>query len=187
MADAGGREREGAATAASPALSHRPVVASDVYDVDAIDAVGAVGAVDLRGQGIHVAPNRFATLTGGELYAALVGPNGIRGRAFVPETLSQFVERIAVHRHFDLLRVEYSWIVGLDVSGRRVQIVLAPGVLRCDSSLSADVDVACTQDTFIDVVSGRRTVDAAYRIGALDVVGTMEPVRSLFALLRPYG
>jgi DNA-binding HxlR family transcriptional regulator len=107
----------------------------------------------------------------------------VRQRPITPAMISQVVAAAAVDRQHDLVRTEVSALIELDVSGRTVGVVLAPGILRVDDTLGADVAVACTQDVFVDLLSGLVRVDDAVRRGELDVQGPTEPVVVLFELL----
>lgn len=107
----------------------------------------------------------------------------VRRRPITPAMIGQVVAAAAVDRQHDLVRTDISAVVELDVSGRTVGVVLAPGILRVDDSAGADVTVACTQDVFVDLLSGLVGVEDAVRRGELDVQGPTEPVVVLFELL----
>lgn len=110
----------------------------------------------------------------------------VRRRPITTAMIRQTVTLAAVDRHDDVVRSETSAVVGLDVSGRRTGVVLAPGILRTDDAAAPDVDVACTQDVFIDLLCGLLGVDEAIRCGELEVRGPVGPVAVLFDLLaRP--
>jgi DNA-binding HxlR family transcriptional regulator len=107
----------------------------------------------------------------------------VRRRPITPAMISQVVAAAAVDRQHDLVRTDVSAVVELDVSGRTVGVVLAPGILRVDDAAGADVAVACTQDVFVDLLSGLVGVEDAVRRGELDVQGPTGPVIVLFDLL----
>ena len=107
----------------------------------------------------------------------------VRRRPITAAMLAQVVKVAAIDRHDDLLLLETSAAIGLDVAGRRMGVVLAPGILRADAAVDSDVEVECTQDVFVDLISGLVRVDDAIRRGELEVAGPVEPVIALFELL----
>jgi DNA-binding HxlR family transcriptional regulator len=115
------------------------------------------------------------------------GIDVIRRRPLTPAMMCHIVAVGAIDHHDELVRVDLSAVVGLEVSGRRMGVVIAPGILRTDAHVSADVDAACTQDVFVDLLSGMVTVEDAVRRGELAVRGSVVPVAVLFDLLRQPG
>lgn len=107
----------------------------------------------------------------------------VRRRPITAAMLAQVVRVAAIDRHDDLLRLDLSAVVGLDVAGRRMGVVMAPGILRADAAVDTDVEVGCTQDVFVDLLSGLIRVEDAIRRGELDIDGPAEPVAALFELL----
>lgn len=112
------------------------------------------------------------------------GLDVIRRLPLTPAMICHIVAVGAIDHHDDLVRIDTSAVVGLDVAGRRMSVVLAPGILRADAEVTADVEVACTQDVFIDLLSDLVGVEEAVRRGELEVRGSVEPVVVLFDLLR---
>ena len=108
----------------------------------------------------------------------------MRRRPLTPAAICQIIAVAAMDRHDDIVRLDLTAVVGLEVSGRSVGVVLAPGILRADGAADPDVAVACTQDVFVDLLSGLIAVEDAIRRGELEVVGSAEPVAVLFDLLR---
>jgi DNA-binding HxlR family transcriptional regulator len=112
------------------------------------------------------------------------GLDVIRRRPLTPAMICHIVAVGAIDHHHELVLVDTSAVVGLEVSGRRMGVVIAPGILRADADVRADVEVACTQDVFVDLLSGLVSVPEAVRRGELAVRGPVAPVALLFDLLR---
>ena len=133
--------------------------------------------------GFRLTPlGRSADLVVRSLYG--FGLTIMRRRPLTPATICQIVAVAAIDRHDEIVRLETSAVVGLEVSGRTMGVVMAPGILRADGAADPDVAVACTQDVFVDILSGLIGVEEAIRRGELEVVGSAEPVAVLFDLLR---
>ena len=112
------------------------------------------------------------------------GLNIMRRRPLTPATMCQVVAAAALDRHDEVARIDTTVVVGLEISGRTMGVVVAPGILRADATAETDVDVACTQDVFVDLLSGLVSVEDAIRRGELAVAGPVEPVAVVFDLLR---
>lgn len=114
------------------------------------------------------------------------GMQVIRRRPLTAEMIGQLVVDAATDLHDEIVAVDQSAVVGLDVSGRTMSVVLAPGILRADADadLETDVTAKCTQDVFIDLLSGVTGVAGAVDRGELDIDGAVDPVLVLFDFLR---
>lgn len=108
----------------------------------------------------------------------------VRTRPVTPDMLAQAVHDAASACHDELLALEDVCIVALEISGRRMGVVVAPGILRADAAVEADTVLSCTQDVFLELLEGNhRLVDAVSR-GDVEVDGPFGPAELVVHLLR---
>ncbi len=103
--------------------------------------------------------------------------------------IGQIVRSAAVDRTAAIDRLDRVGVVALEISGRCVSVLFAPGELEVLSDESAaqsgtpDAVAICTQDVFGELLCGAVSVSAAHRHGELEVRGCRDAVSTLFELL----
>ncbi len=162
-----------------------PTVLDDLLDdLEAHEVVERVGRPGDRG------PLRFRLTSEGAAVAPAItalarfGEPFLRRQPITPVALAQLVVDAAHRRHDDVVRLEISAVVGLEIAGRAVRVVMAPGILRTDATAATDVTMACTQDVFLELVTGTTTLRSALLGGEATVAGPLAPVEVLFTLLH---
>lgn len=115
------------------------------------------------------------------------GDELVHRRPLTVAMLTQLIADTATDRYADIDRLDVAGRIGLDVSGRSITVLLAPAIMRAepaDAQDSLDALVRCTQDVFVDLVTGAVTFDEAAARHELIVHGDIASVRQLFRLVR---
>lgn len=103
------------------------------------------------------------------------------------EMLDYLVRSTARHCRRQLLDLDRSMSVHLDIDGCQATLVVGPGQLGAVSDGDVDVDVdgalRCSQAAFVALLAGQLELDGARHDGAVAVVGDAEAVRLVVDLL----
>lgn len=105
-------------------------------------------------------------------------------RPLTAAMLGQLVTDAAAHHHGEVVRLDLTALVRLEIAGRVMGVVIAPGLLRPDPGVDADATLACTQDTFLELLDGTNTLKRARANGEVSIGGPAEPIEVLMSLLR---
>jgi DNA-binding HxlR family transcriptional regulator len=100
-----------------------------------------------------------------------------------PEMLAYTVADIAHRRRAELLRLDRSAAVRLDVDGVQATVVARPGMLEVRDEAAVDASLCCTQGTLIELLLGREAFDEALASGAATVDGDAGAARLVIGLL----
>lgn len=105
-------------------------------------------------------------------------------RPITSAMLAQAVTDAAEHHHDEVVQLDLTALVRLEIAGRTIGVVLAPGLLRPDAGVDPDATLACTQDTFLELLDGTISLNRARVNGEITIEGPAEPVEVLMSLLR---
>lgn len=99
------------------------------------------------------------------------------------EMLEYVVRATARRRQRELLELDESATVRLDVAGCQTIVAARPGSLEVETETDVDATLRCSQEAFVGIVAGAVTLDEAVASGSATVDGELSGVRLVTGLL----